>query len=108
MKLVRLTPAGAIAGRRTLTPAGETASEPTLAADGTSGAFAAWAENGPVRDRLRAVRIAPGGIVGSVKTIAGTGDALAAPALFGLPLGGALLAWSSPKDGRVRLARYSL
>ena len=108
VKLVRLTPRGAVAGRTTLTPAGETASEPSLAADGTSGSFAAWTENGPDRGRLRVVRVAPGGIVGTVTTIAGTGDALAPPALFGLPLGGALLAWSSPKDGRVRLARYSL
>jgi hypothetical protein len=107
VELVRLNASAAILQRLTLTSRGETASASALAADGTSGAFAAWAENGPDRGVLRAVRIAPGGIVGTVKTLSSTGDPEALPALAGLPNGGALLAWSSPTDHRVRLARYS-
>jgi hypothetical protein len=108
VELVRLSPSAQVLQRLTLTGSGETASVSALAADGTSGAFAAWAENGPDRGVMRAVRIAPGGIVGSVKTLSSTGDPESLPALAGLPTGGALLAWPSPHDHRVRLARYSL
>src|SRR5262245_2527884 len=107
LELVRLNPSAGILQRLTLTASGETTSEAALAADGSSGAFAAWTENGPKRGTLRVVRIAPGGIVGTVKSLSTTGDPDSLPALAGLPTGGALLAWVSPHDHRVRLSRYS-
>ena len=105
VNLVRLRPSGEVAGRAVLSPPGESTREVSLRADGVSATFAAWTESGPRHGALRAVRIAPGGIIGSVRTLAGT--AIGPPALAGLPNAGALLAWASPADGRVRLARYT-
>src|SRR5262249_6351220 len=69
---------------RTLTPAGERTRDAALAVDSGAG-YASWvvAGNG-VRHRVRVVRIAAGGIVGTARTVSGSDSAVSTPPAFAM------------------------
>jgi hypothetical protein len=97
LRLQRLRPDGAAVGPTiTLTAPQTRADEVVLAHDGTGSVLAAWGRwDGGGRRTIQARRIAPGGIVGTLRTLSPRAGAVAAPALAGAQ-GGAVAAWQSP------------
>jgi hypothetical protein len=88
---------------QTLTPSGERTRDAALAVDSGAG-YAAWvvAGNG-VRHRVRVVRIAPGGIVGTVRTVSGTDSAVSTPPAFAMTTRGRALIAYAMQSLRIRL-----
>jgi hypothetical protein len=87
----------------TLTPPGERTRDAALAVDSGAG-YAAWATAGAgVRHRIRVVRIAPSGIVGTPRTVSGNDSAVSAPPAFAMtPRGRALIGYAT-QGSRIRL-----
>ncbi len=83
-----------VGARLRLSPDGARAVEPALAHDGTGNVIAAWTDTGVARTRrVQARRIAPGAIVGPVRTISrANADSTLAPELAGAR-GQAVAAW---------------
>ena len=103
LRALRLGPNGqASTPVRTLTPAGERTRDASLAADSGAG-YAAWVTGGVTsRHAVRVVRIAES-IVGTVRTISGSDNAVAAPPAFAMsPRGRALIAYATT-SGRIGL-----
>ncbi|HEX2103282.1 MAG TPA: hypothetical protein VHF51_06495 [Solirubrobacteraceae bacterium] len=100
-RLQRLGAGGAPVGRRIrLSPDGARVSEVALAHDGVGSAFAAWSDGA----RVQARRLAPGGLLGPVRTLSpGPPAHRPAPALAGAA-GRAVAAWS--ERGRIRYSIY--
>jgi hypothetical protein len=88
---------------RTLTPAGERTRDAALAVDSGAG-YVAWvvAGNG-VRHRVRVVRIAAGGIVGTVRTVSGSDSAVSTPPAFAMTTRGRALIAYATQSLRIRL-----
>jgi hypothetical protein len=104
LQALRLAPDGhATTPIRTLTPSGERTRDASLAVDSGAG-YAAWvvAGNG-VRHRVRVVRIAPGGIVGTVRTVSGTDSAVSTPPAFTMTTRGRALIAYATQSLRIRL-----
>jgi hypothetical protein len=100
VRLRRLTAGGAPVGAiRDLTAPDTRASEPELAHDGTGSVIAAWGrvERG-WRRTIQARRIAPGGIMGTIRNVSPRSGAQGgAPVLAGAS-GDAVAAWTSPTN----------
>src|SRR4051794_376996 len=82
----RLRADGTLVGPRLrLSPNGVRSSEPALVSDAGSAAFAAWTDFRSGRGSVQARRIAPGGIVGTGRTLSrrGAADNVLAPVLAG-------------------------
>jgi hypothetical protein len=104
LQALQLAPDGhATTPIRTLTPAGERTRDAALAVDSGAG-YAAWVVGGNgVRHRVRVVRIAAGGIVGTVRTVSGSDSAVSTPPAFAMaPRGRALIAYTTQSQ-RIRL-----
>jgi hypothetical protein len=87
----------------TLTPPGERTRDATLAVDSGAG-YAAWVTAGVgVRRRVRVVRIAPGGIVGTVRTVSGSDSAVSAPPAFAMTTRGRALIAYATQSQQIRL-----
>jgi hypothetical protein len=99
LRVLRLGPTGAPLGAAITLATTAVHSPPTVATD-TSGAFVGWSSGGAVH----VVRIAPGAIVGPVRTLAGRIASGAAPSLTGQPSFGAVATWVS--GGRVLYSVY--
>jgi hypothetical protein len=87
----------------TLTPPGERTRDAALAVDSGAG-YAAWVTAGVgLRHRVRVVRIAPGGIVGTVRTVSGSDAAVSAPPAFAMTTRGRALIGYATQSQRIRL-----
>jgi hypothetical protein len=104
LRALRVRPDGQPAtGLRTLTPPGERTRDAVLAVD-TGAGYGAWVTSGSGRHAVRVVRIAPGGIVGTVRTVSGADDAAATAPAFAMTLRGrAMLAYATRSE-RIRLS----
>jgi len=98
LRVLRLGPTGAPLGAAITLATASVHSPPSVATD-TSGAFVGWSSGGAVH----VVRIAPGAIVGPVRTLAAR-IAEGAPSLTGMPSFGAVATWVS--GGRIVYSVY--
>jgi hypothetical protein len=104
LQALQLAPDGhAVTPVLALTPPGERTRDAALAVDSGAG-YAAWviAGNG-VRHRVRVVRIAPGGIVGTVRTVSGSDSAVSTPPAFAMTTRGRALIAYATQSLRIRL-----
>jgi hypothetical protein len=99
LRVLRLGPSGAPLGAAITLATASVHSPPSVATD-TSGAFVGWSSGGAVH----VVRIAPGAIVGPVRTLTGPIASGAAPDLTGQPSFGAVATWVS--GGRIVYSVY--
>jgi hypothetical protein len=97
LRLQRLRPDGTAVGAAiTLTAPGMRADDVVLAHDGTGSVLAAWGRrDGGGRQTIQARRLAPGGIVGPLRTLSPRAGAVAGPTLAGAN-GGGVAAGQSP------------
>jgi hypothetical protein len=93
-----------VGGPITLSPAGVRASAPAIVRDGAGGAIAAWADTGSGHNTVQARRIAAGGVVGPVRTLARGAAGTTTPVLAGVN-GQAVAAWLGGGDVRYSVYR---
>jgi hypothetical protein len=100
LRLQRLTAAGAPVGAPIdLTAPGDRAAAAVLASDGSSATFATWGRvDGHGRRTIQARRIAPGGIVGRIRSLSPRGGAIGTVPVLTGAAGRAFAAWSSPSN----------
>jgi hypothetical protein len=104
LQALQLSPDGhAVTPVLTLTAPGERTRDAALAID-NSGGYAAWvvAGNG-VRHRVRVVRVAPGGIVGTVRTVSGSDSAISTPPAFAMTSSGRAMIAYATRGNQIRL-----
>jgi hypothetical protein len=88
----------------TLSPAGVRASAPAIAHDGAGSALAAWTDSASDHGTVQARRIAPGAIVGPVRTLFRGGAGTTTPVLAATG-GQGVAAWLSGSDVRYSVYR---
>jgi hypothetical protein len=100
---LRLAPDGhAVTAPLVLTPRGERTGGIALAVD-SGAAYAAWVTAGARPHRLRIVRVAPGGIVGAVRTLSGRDNLVTAPPSFAMTTSGRALIAYATTAGTIRM-----
>jgi hypothetical protein len=87
---------------RMLTAPGERTRDVSLAVDSGAG-YAAWTTAGRGRRAVRVVRVAPGAIVGAVRTVSGRDDVQSGPPAFAMSTDGRALIAYATKSNRIRL-----
>jgi hypothetical protein len=87
-----------------LSPDGVRAISPAIASDGTGSAFAGWSDARPGRRAVQVRRIAPGAILGAVRTLGGGDIASSAPPVLAGAAGRGVAAWV--RSGHVRYSVY--
>jgi hypothetical protein len=103
LRALRVAPDGLPATSvRTLTAPGERTHEVSLAVDSGAG-YAAWSTAGRGRRSVRVVRVAPGAIVGTVRTVSAADDVQSAPPAFAMTADGRALIAYATKGNRIRL-----
>jgi hypothetical protein len=104
LQALQLAPDGrAVTPVLALTAPGERTRDAALAVDSGAG-YATWVVGGSgVRHRVRVVRIAAGGIVGTVRTVSGSDSAVSTPPAFAMTTRGRALIAYATQSLRIRL-----